>query len=137
MTKRLVLLGGLAMLSGVATMRVSVHAGDQYSAKPRAANVPTFSKDVAPILYANCTGCHRPGEIAPMSLLTYEDAKPWYRAIRENVEDGVMPPWHADPKHGRFANDRSLSAAERDTIVRWARGGAPEGDPKDLPPVPK
>jgi hypothetical protein len=136
MTRRFVLLGGLAMLAAVATMRVSVHAGGQYSAKPRAAQIPTFSKDVAPILYANCTGCHRPGEIAPMSLLTYEEARPWYRAIRENVEDGVMPPWHADPKHGRFANDRSLSATDRDTIVRWARGGAPEGDPKDLPPMP-
>jgi hypothetical protein len=102
-----------------------------------AAEVPTFSKDVAPILYKNCTGCHRPGEIGPFSLLTYEDARPYAAAIRDEVADGTMPPWHADPKHGTFSNDRSLSAAEKDTILRWARGGAPKGDPANLPPAPK
>jgi hypothetical protein len=98
---------------------------------------PTFTKDVAPILYANCVTCHRPGEIAPMSLLTYADTRKWAKAIRDEVADGAMPPWHADPRHGRFANDRSLSAAEKDVLIAWANGGAPEGDTKDLPPAPK
>jgi hypothetical protein len=100
------------------------------------AAVPTFSKDVAPILYKNCVGCHRPGEIGPMSLLTYADARPHAKDIRDQVGDGNMPPWHADPKHGKFANDRSLSTQERETLLKWANNGAPEGDRKDLPAVP-
>jgi len=107
----------------------------QYAAKP-ADGVPTFSKDVAPILYKNCTQCHRPGEIAPMSLLTYEDARPWAKSIRDEVSDGTMPPWHADAPHGTFLNDRRLTDAEKDTIVKWASGGAPKGDPKDMPAAP-
>lgn len=110
-------------------------SADQYAAKP-ADGVPTFSKDVAPILYKNCIGCHRPGEIAPMSLITYKDVRPWARSIRDEVSDATMPPWHADAKHGTFANDRSLTAADRETIVKWASGGAPEGNPADLPPAP-
>jgi hypothetical protein len=101
-----------------------------------ATGIPTFSKDVAPILYKNCTGCHRPGEIGPMSLLTYGDARPYAKAIRDEVGDGNMPPWHADPKHGKFANDRSLSAKDRETLLKWANNGAPEGDRKDLPATP-
>jgi hypothetical protein len=99
--------------------------------------VPTFSRDVAPIFYRNCTNCHRPGEIAPMSLLTYKDARPWVSSIRQRVSAGVMPPWHADPAHGTFSNDRRLTDADKDTIVAWASGGAPEGDPNDLPAPPK
>ena len=113
---------------------VTVNA-DQYAAKP-SAGVPTFSRDVAPILYKNCAGCHRPGEIGPMPLLTYTDARPWAKSIRDEVGDATMPPWHADPKHGKFVNDRSLSAADKDTILKWANGGAPEGDPTDLPALP-
>src|ERR671912_522309 len=79
------------------------------------AATPTFTKDVAPILYKNCASCHRPGDIAPMSLLTYAEARPWAKSIRDEVADGTMPPWHADPKHGRFANDRSLTSAEKET----------------------
>src|SRR5262245_37217099 len=100
------------------------------------AATPTFSKDVAPILFKNCTNCHRPGEIAPMSLLTYADARPWVRSIATRVANNTMPPWHADPAHGEFVNDRRLSQSEKDTILAWARDGAPEGDPKDLPPQP-
>lgn len=111
-------------------------AVEQYATRP-AGGVPTFSKDVAPILYTNCVGCHRPGEIGPMSLISYKDVRPWAKSIRDEIDDGTMPPWHADPKHGKFANDRSLSAEERDVIVRWANGGAPEGNPADLPEVPK
>src|SRR4029434_1110187 len=75
---------------------------------------PTFTKDVAPILFKNCTSCHRPGEIAPMSLLTYEDARPYARAIFEEVRDGHMPPWHADAPDGTFSNERKLTAGEKD-----------------------
>ncbi len=97
---------------------------------------PTFSKDVAPIFYEHCTVCHRPGEVAPMSLLTYDAARPWVRSIGSAVSRGVMPPWHADPSYGHFLNDRRLSDAEKATIVRWVSAGAPEGDPTDLPPQP-
>ena len=101
-----------------------------------AATGPTFSKDVAPILYKNCTNCHRPGEVAPMSLLTFKDARPWAKSISTRVGAGAMPPWHADPAHREFLNDRRLSAADRTTVVAWANAGAPEGNPADLPPTP-
>jgi hypothetical protein len=101
------------------------------------ASTPTFSADVAPILFKNCASCHRPGEIAPMSLLTYENARPWARSIRQQVASGQMPPWHATQPRGTFANDRRLSDKERDTLIRWVDAGAPQGDPKDLPPQPK
>jgi hypothetical protein len=101
------------------------------------AATPTFSKDVAPILYQNCANCHRPGEIAPMSLLTYENVRPWARAIREQVALGNMPPWHAAAPRGTFSNDRRLSDQDKDTLIRWADAGAPKGDPKDLPSIPK
>ena len=110
-------------------------AREQDAAKTPAA-VPTFSKDVAPILYKNCTACHRPGEIAPMSLLSYDKARPYAKAIREEVQDGTMPPWHAEAAHGTFLNERGLTDAEKDILIRWASNGAPEGDPKDLPPAP-
>ena len=97
---------------------------------------PTFSRDVAPILYRECASCHRPGEIAPMSLLTYEQARPYARAIRDRIELGTMPPWHAEAAPGTFLNERRLSAAEKETITKWANNGAPQGDPKDMPPVP-
>lgn len=99
--------------------------------------VPTFSKDVAPILYKNCTHCHRDGEIAPMSLLTYEDARPYAKAIIDEIGGGTMPPWHADPKVGHFKNDRRLSDTDRATLLAWAKNGAPKGNPADLPPAPR
>jgi hypothetical protein len=94
---------------------------------------PTFSKDVMPILESHCQTCHRPGEIAPMSLMTFEDVRPWARAIRERVIKRTMPPWHADPSFGEFSNDRRLTEAEIQTIVRWVDAGAPQGNPRDLP----
>jgi hypothetical protein len=100
-------------------------------------NVPTYSRDVAPILYRSCTNCHRPGEIGPMSLLSYADARPWAKSIATRVTAGTMPPWHADPRTGEFANDRRLSAAEKATLTEWVAAGAPEGDPKDLPAAPQ
>ena len=93
----------------------------------------TFHKDVLPILQKNCQSCHRPGEIAPMSFLTYETTRPYARAIKTAVTSRTMPPWFADPQHGRFMNDRSLSAADIDTLARWADGGAVAGDPADAP----
>ena len=93
----------------------------------------TFNKDVAPVLFKNCVECHRPGEAAPMSLLSYKDARPWARSIREKVVSREMPPWHADPSVGQFSNDASLTKAEIDTITAWVDGGAKEGNPRDLP----
>ncbi len=113
---------------GFAAM-ASVYAGATSSPSP-----VTFSKDVAPILQKNCQTCHRPGEAAPMSLLTYEQARPWAKAIRQAVVKRTMPPWHADPQYGKFRNDRSLSQGEIDKLVAWVDAGAPQGDPKDLPP---
>ncbi|HXG65627.1 MAG TPA: cytochrome c [Blastocatellia bacterium] len=97
----------------------------------------TFSKDVAPIFYKNCIACHRAGEIAPMSLVTYKEVRPWAKAIREKVFTREMPPWHADPQYGKWANDRRMSQKEIDTIVAWIDQGSKEGDPKDLPPTPQ
>lgn len=98
--------------------------------------VVTFTKDVAPIFFKSCVECHRPGEAAPMSLLSYKDARPWAKSIREKVLNREMPPWHADPHYGEFKNDRRLTAAEIATITAWVERGAQEGDPRDLPPAP-
>src|SRR6202035_683213 len=92
----------------------------------------TFNKDVLPILQKNCQECHRPGEVAPMSLLTYQDARPWAKAIKAAVKSEKMPPWFMDAKYeGHFTNSRKLSPAEIDTLVAWADTGAVEGDAKD------
>jgi len=100
-----------------------------------AADSVTFAKDVAPILQEKCQECHHTGSMAPMSLVTYEEARPWAKAIRERVITRQMPPWHIDPTVGvqKFKNDMSLSQAQVDTIVRWVDGGAPLGDLKDMP----
>ena len=97
--------------------------------------VPTYAKDVAPILQEKCQTCHRPGQMGPMSLLTYDEARPWARSIKAKVAARMMPPWHLDPTVGiqKFKNDISLSSAQIETIVRWVDGGAPLGDPKDVP----
>ena len=100
------------------------------------ANAPTFTKDVAPIFQAKCESCHRPDSIAPMSLVTYEQSRPWARSIRDRVQTRQMPPWHIDKSVGvqAFKNDMSLSDEQIATIVSWVDGGAPQGDPKDMPP---
>jgi mono/diheme cytochrome c family protein len=116
----------------LAILLVSTGAGVA-AAQPAA---PTFNRDVAPIFFANCTTCHRPGEAAPMSLMTYKDARPWVRSIAAQVKNGAMPPWHADPAIGHFANARRLSAEQKATIAAWAEAGAPEGDARDLPAAP-
>jgi hypothetical protein len=109
-------------------------AGLLVGAAAWAAPAPVFYKDVLPILQAHCQGCHRPGEIAPMSLLTYADARPWAKAIKAAVITEQMPPWFADPKYGHFANDRRLSKEEIATLTAWADNGAFEGNVKDAPP---
>ncbi len=96
----------------------------------------TYSKDVAPIFFEKCATCHRPNDIAPMSLVSYQSARPWAKAIREAVLSKKMPPWHADPAYGEFKHDARLTAAQIETIRAWVDQGAKEGDPKDLPPVP-
>ncbi len=106
------------------------------SAKDDTKSALTFNKDVAPIFYKNCVSCHRPGEIAPMSLVTFKEVRPWAKAIREKVVTREMPPWHADPQHGEWTNDRRMTREEIDTIAAWVDQGAKEGQAKDLTPPP-
>src|SRR5436309_1127703 len=95
----------------------------------------TFSKDVAPILQVKCQECHQPNSIAPMSLISYQEVRPWAKSIRERVITRQMPPWHIDRSVGvqQFKNDMSLTDEQVNTIVRWVDGGAVQGDPKDMP----
>ncbi len=123
MKQRIVLATAMLALSSIAIAETS--------------SVPTYSRDVAPILYKNCVSCHRPGEIAPMPLLTYQQTRPWAKSILEKVSLGQMPPWHSADPRGTFSNDRRLSEADRATLVRWASSGALQGDPKDLPAMPQ
>ena len=130
------------MKAAIAILAVGVVGGGAVAATGGAAEQPssarvTFAKDVAPILYNRCVTCHRPGAIAPMSLLTYEAARPWAKAIRDEVADRVMPPWFADPRYGKFENDASLTQKEIDTIVAWVNGGAHKGNDADLPAPPR
>lgn len=97
----------------------------------------TFARDVAPIFYENCAYCHRPGEVAPFSLMTYRDARPWARAIKQAVTQKTMPPWRAHPDYGAFQNPRVLSDHDIATIAAWVDGGAREGDPADTPAPPQ
>src|SRR5579863_544423 len=99
--------------------------------------IPTFTKDVAPILQKHCQTCHRPGEAAPFSMLTYEETRPWATTIKLAVTQKIMPPWYADPKYGHFANERSLSAEEIRTLVNWVNAGAQKGAAEDMPPPAK
>ena len=99
------------------------------------AKTVTFTKDVAPIFQQKCESCHRPDNMAPMSLLTYEEARPWAKSIAARVGARQMPPWHIDKTVGiqKFKNDRSLNDEQIDTILAWVAAGAPKGDPKDMP----
>jgi hypothetical protein len=121
-SKSLVLFGFLAVGAvAVSLSDARVHAG-------RAVAVtPTFNEHVAPILYKNCVACHREDSAAPMSLISYKEARPWARAIKRKVSLKEMPPWFADPRYGEFRNTRGLSEDEIKTLVAWADAGAPEG----------
>jgi len=107
------------------------------ASKPTEGAAVTYAKQVSRILQSRCVACHRPGEIAPFSLTDYRQAAGWSSMIEEVVDDGRMPPWHASPEHGRFANDARLSDDEKQAIRDWVAAGAPEGDPADLPPPPE
>ncbi len=121
---------GLAGVVGVLLSATTVSA-------QTAPTSPTFSKDIAPIFQSKCQSCHQPESIAPMSLISYKEARPWARSIKSRVARRQMPPWHIDPSVGvqKFKNDMSLSQTQIDTIVAWVDAGAPEGNPKDLPPA--
>ena len=127
--RALTLLGGLAA--------VLATAGAAQANGVAVPERPTFTKDVAPILFNNCVSCHRPGEVAPMALRTYDEVRPWTKSIVENVANGQMPPWHAVESAAPIANDRSLHETEVATIVKWAQQGAPKGSPADLPALPE
>jgi len=124
------------LLAGVAALSVAVAMRGRVIAAPSGQEPVTYAKNVAPILQQKCQVCHSPNSIAPMSLLTYDDAKKYARGIKNKVSDRLMPPWYMDKSVGiqKFKNDRSLSDAEIDTIVKWVDQGTPMGDPKDLPP---
>jgi len=94
----------------------------------QAAPTPTFNKDVAPVVFSTCVTCHRPNQVAPMSLMSYAQVRPWARAIKDKVLRGEMPPWRADGRYGTFRNDRRLTPEQVKTIVGWVDGGAPEGE---------
>ena len=104
---------------------------------PKAKGALTYTKDIAPILFKNCTSCHRPGEVAPFSLLTYQDAKKRAAQIAAVTESRFMPPWKADPAYGEYHDARYLTDAQMASLKQWAAEGASEGDPRDLPPLPK
>jgi hypothetical protein len=119
----------------VATFLVAVAAVAADGPSTISPESTTFNKDVLPILQKNCQGCHRPGQIAPMSFLDYQSTRPWAKAMKAAVLTRKMPPWFADAKYGHFSNDRALKQSEVDAIVAWADGGAKEGDPQDAPPA--
>ena len=129
-------------LSGFSVIRTSLAVAFTVAAARAAgaaeAPVPTFARDVAPIFYRSCVNCHRPGQVAPMSLVSYETARPWARSIKERVTRREMPPWHVDETVGikEYKDDPSLSDAEIQTIAKWVDAGAPMGNAADMPKVP-
>ena len=101
------------LMAGVLVTAVSIRATTEEAVQP-----VTFNKDVLPILQKNCQSCHRPGQIAPMSFLTYKDVRPWAKAMKAAVVSRKMPPWFADPQFSHFANDRSLKPSDIETISK-------------------
>jgi hypothetical protein len=127
MTRALTILIGTLVLAATTVVQTA----------PAPANVPTFAKDVAPIMFDKCATCHRPGEVAPMTFLSYEEVRPWAKVIRSKIVSREMPPWFADPAHSlKMRNDRSLTDRQIETIVAWVDGGAPKGNPAEMPPAP-
>ena len=124
-----------AILSGFIVLAVALLLGADEQSQGGPKEV-TYNRDVAPILFKNCVVCHRPNDIAPMSLMTYKETRPWAKLIRDSVVAHRMPPWHADPNVGEFLNDPRLSDGDIATIDAWLKDGAKEGDRKDLPSPP-
>ena len=129
----LVIGAGFALAAATVQGRGSVNAAQTPEA------VPTFAKQIAPILYKSCVTCHRPGEVAPMSLISYDEVRPWAKSIKQKVVSRQMPPWLADPHFSdlKFQNDRTLTQQEIDAVVAWADRGAPKGNDADMPPAPQ
>ncbi len=127
----------MLILAGCLTITAVGISSKASGEKVATSAAPTFTKDIAPIFFKNCAECHRPGEIAPMSLMNFKEVRPWAKAIREKIVSREMPPWHADPAHGQWSNDKRMSQKDIDTIVAWVDGGTKEGDPKDMPAAPK
>ena len=129
------MLSTLSRPLGVLALALMMAAFVPTAAAAAEEDVPTFTKDVAPIFQAKCEACHRPGSIAPMSLVTFQESRPWARSIKSRVETRQMPPWHLDKTVGiqDFKNDRSLTDDELATVVAWVDGGSPMGNPADMP----
>src|SRR6188508_2377010 len=123
----------MSRLLGIPVLALLVPAGAAAAPGTVPAN-PTFTRDIAPIFQEKCEACHRPDSIAPMSLRTYQEVRPWARSIRARVEARQMPPWHIDKTVGiqEFKNDRSLNDLQIATILKWVDQGAPQGDQKDM-----
>jgi hypothetical protein len=117
---------GIALSAAFALAAVAPSAADAQS--------PTWTADIAPLMQDKCMNCHRPGEVAPMSLLTYADVRPWARSIQRMTADRIMPPWHADPQYGEFGNNRRMTQRQIDMIGEWVAAGAPHGPGEWTPP---
>ena len=133
---RLSRFGLTAVAAGLALAALVVSGAGGAVVSAQRADGVTFNRDIAPILYADCVSCHRPGEVGPMSLITFADVRPWASAIKQKVVSRAMPPWGADRAHGTFANDPSIDDQKIRTIAAWVDGGAPEGTGA-LPPLPR
>src|SRR3954451_19696506 len=122
------------VLAAAAAAAIVMQVTTSGQAPGRGAVSVTFTKDIAPILQKSCQSCHRPGQMAPMSLLTYQDVRPWARSIKQRVVDREMPPWGIDPHVGiqSFKNDASLRQDEIDKIAAWVDAGAPMGNSADM-----
>jgi hypothetical protein len=128
-------ISGLPALFG-AMVFASVNPNVSGQQPPVTILAPTFSQHVAPILYAKCIQCHRPGELAPMALINYRDVQPWAHSVRRQLVERTMPPFHSHSRYGLLMNTPRLTEREIATIVRWVDTGAPEGDPALLPELP-
>jgi hypothetical protein len=117
----------------LALFALRLHTSSLRGEKPQT----TFYQDVLPILQEHCQSCHRQGQVAPMSLVTYNETQPWAAAIAKAVQGKMMPPWFADPRFGHFSNDPSLTDPQIETILAWVKAGAPAGDPHDAPSPPQ
>jgi hypothetical protein len=131
MRRHYLLLTGCLLLAAVPVMLAGRStASAEEKARPGAI---TYTKQVARLIQQRCQSCHRPDGVAPFALMTYEQARGWSRTMREVVAQRRMPPWHADPRYGKFLNDRSLTPGEIETLVNWVDAGAPKGDERDMP----
>ena len=125
-----------ALIVGVAgIVLIGSWSGLSAWGSPPEEGVPTWTQDIGPLMATKCMNCHRPGEVAPMSLLTYPDVRPWTRSIRQVVSQRIMPPWHADPRYGDFVNDRRLTETQIETMLDWIEVGAPRGSGEFTPPT--